>query len=119
MSDGRNFAALDWVVHEIVETLRQAREALEAYVENPEDEARLRFCLTHIHQVHGSLQMVEFHGAAMMAEEMESLTQAMIEGRVASDVEAQVVIMRAFLQFSIYLDKVKTNRRDNPLIVLR
>src|SRR5690625_2120991 len=62
--------------------------------------------------------MVEFHGAAMMAEEMESLTQAMIEGRVASDAEAQEVLMRAILQFPIYLEKVKTNRRDNPLIVL-
>lgn len=118
MSDSRNFAALDWVVHEIVETLRQAREALEAYVGDPKDEARLRFCLTHIHQVHGSLQMVEFYGAAMMAEEMESLTQAMLEGRVASSEEAQEVLMRAILQFPIYLEKVKSTRRDNPLMVL-
>ena len=118
MSDSRNFVALDWVVHEIVETLTEARDALESYVANPRDQARLRFCLTHIHQVHGSLQMVEFHGAAMMAEEMEYLAQAMLEDRTANSAEAQEVLMRAIVQFPVYLENVKVSRRDNPLSLL-
>jgi len=118
MADNRNFAALDWLIHEIGETLKEARQALEAYVENPKDTVRIRFCLTHIHQVHGSLQMVEFFGAAMLAEEMEKLTQAMIQGSVANSAEAQEVLMRAILQFPVYLDQVKTTRKDNPLVVL-
>ncbi len=118
MTDSRNFAALDWVIHEIIDTLKEARDALESYVENPRDEARLRFCLTHIHQVRGSLQMVEFYGAAMMAEEMENLAQAMINDSVANTAEAQEVLMRAILQFPVYLEKVKASRRDNPLMVL-
>ena len=118
MADNRNFAALDWLIHEIGETLKEARQALEAYVENPKDSVRIRFCLTHIHQVHGSLQMVEFFGAAMLAEEMEKLTQAMIQGAVANPAEAQEVLMRAILQFPVYLDQVKATRKDNPLVVL-
>ncbi|GGY82601.1 hypothetical protein GCM10011613_29300 [Cellvibrio zantedeschiae] len=118
MADNRNFAALDWLIHEIGETLKEARQALEAYVENPKDAVRIRFCLTHIHQVHGSLQMVEFFGAAMLAEEMEKLTQAMIQGAVANPAEAQEVLMRAILQFPVYLDQVKATRKDNPLVVL-
>lgn len=118
MADNRNFAALDWLIHEIGETLKEARQALEAYVENPKDAVRIRFCLTHIHQVHGSLQMVEFFGAAMLAEEMEKLTQAMIQGSVSNTAEAQEVLMRAILQFPVYLDQVKATRKDNPLIVL-
>ncbi|HTF98949.1 MAG TPA: Hpt domain-containing protein, partial [Cellvibrio sp.] len=118
MADNRNFAALDWLIHEISETLKEARQSLESYVENPKDAARIRFCLTHIHQVHGSLQMVEFYGAAMLASEMEQLTQAMIAGRVANASEAQEVLMRAILQFPLYLDQVKATRKDNPLIVL-
>jgi chemosensory pili system protein ChpA (sensor histidine kinase/response regulator) len=118
MADNRNFAALDWLIHEISETLKEARQALEAYVENPKDTVRIRFCLTHIHQVHGSLQMVEFFGAAMLAEEMERLTQAMIQGAVANASEAQEVLMRAILQFPAYLEQVKNTRKDNPLIVL-
>ncbi|HSC66551.1 MAG TPA: Hpt domain-containing protein, partial [Cellvibrio sp.] len=118
MADNRNFAALDWLIHEISETLKEARQALESYVENPKDTARIRFCLTHIHQVHGSLQMVEFYGAAMLASEMEQLTQAMIANTVANNSEAQEVLMRAILQFPLYLDQVKASRKDNPLVVL-
>jgi chemosensory pili system protein ChpA (sensor histidine kinase/response regulator) len=83
MADTHDFLALDWVKGEIEETLRQAQHALEAHVENPEDQTRLRFCLTYLHQVYGTLQMVEFYGAALLAEEMEHLTQAMINGKVA------------------------------------
>lgn len=118
MADNRNFAALEWVTGEIDETLKQARQALEAYVENPQDSTRIRFCLTHIHQVHGSLQMVEFYGAALMAEEMENLAEAMMNDRVKNVEEAQEVLMRAILQFPLYLDKVQSTRRDHPVMVL-
>ncbi len=118
MADNRNYAALDWLINEISETLKEARQSLESYVENPSDTSRIRFCLTHIHQVHGSLQMVEFYGAAMLANEMEQLTQSMIAGRVNNATEAQEVLMRSILQFPIYLEQVKQTRRDNPLIVL-
>jgi len=114
MADNRNFAALDWVVGEIDETLKQARQSLEAYVENPQDSTRIRFCLTHIHQVHGSLQMVEFFGAALLAEEMEAIAQALMNGEVSNDAEAHEVLMRAILQLPIYLEQVKSKRNDDP-----
>jgi len=118
MADNRSYAALEWVIGEIGETLKQARQALEAYVENTEDTTRIRFCLTHIHQVHGSLQMVEFYGAALLAEEMENLAQSLMNKSVRSEVEAQEVLMRAILQMPVYLDQVKSNRKDNPSSVL-
>src|SRR5690554_2404688 len=118
MADNHNFASLDWVINEIGETLNQARQSLELYVQDPRDKTRIRFCLTHIHQVRGSLLMVEFFGAAMLAEEMELLTQAMINDTVDNLAEGQEVLMRAILQFPIYLNQVKTSREDNPLVVL-
>lgn len=118
MGDNRSYAALEWVIGEIGETLKQARQALEAYVENTEDTTRIRFCLTHIHQVHGSLQMVEFYGAALLAEEMENLAQALMNKSVRNEVEAQEVLMRAILQLPVYLDQVKSSRKDNPSAVL-
>ena len=114
MADSRNFAALEWVIGEIDETLKQARQSLEAYVENPQDSTRIRFCLTHIHQVHGSLQMVEFFGAALLAEEMEAIAQALMNGEVSNTAEAHEVLMRAILQLPIYLDQVKAKRNDDP-----
>lgn len=63
MGDRHDYVALEWVKGEIAETLKQARQALEAFVENPQDPTRMRFCLTYVHQVQGTLQMVEFYGA--------------------------------------------------------
>lgn len=118
MGDNRSYAALEWVIGEIGETLKQARQALEAYVDNTEDTTRIRFCLTHIHQVHGSLQMVEFYGAALLAEEMENLAKALMNKGVRNESEAQEVLMRAILQLPVYLNQVKSSRKDNPAAVL-
>lgn len=118
MSDKHSFLALDWVKGEIEETLKQARQALEAFVENPEDEAQMRFCLAYLHQVLGTLQMVEFYGAALLAEEMEALCQALIAGKVARVADGQEVLMRAILQLPPYLERVKESRRDLPVVLL-
>ncbi|PKM29532.1 MAG: hybrid sensor histidine kinase/response regulator [Gammaproteobacteria bacterium HGW-Gammaproteobacteria-11] len=118
MGDRHDYVALDWVKGEISETLNQARQALEAFVENPGDSTRLRFCLTYIHQVHGTLQMVEFYGAALLAEEMEKLAQALMHGAVSRENEALDVLMQGILQLPTYLDRVQSGRRDLPLVLL-
>ncbi|MGA6098131.1 Hpt domain-containing protein, partial [Stutzerimonas marianensis] len=118
MGDRHDYVALEWVKGEIAETLKQARQALEAFVENPQDSTRMQFCLTYVHQVHGTLQMVEFFGAALLAEEMEQLARALMEGRVASQTEALEVLMQAILQMPVYLDRIQTARRDLPMVVL-
>ncbi len=118
MGDKRNFAVLEWVIGEINDTLNEARNALEAYVENPKDSTRMRFCLTHIHQVHGSLQMVEFHGASLLAEEMEQLAQAIVNNNISNAPEAHEVLMRSLLQLPTYLEHVKLQKEDHPGVVL-
>jgi len=118
MGDRHDYVALEWVKGEIAETLYQARQALEAYVENREDRARLNFCLTYVHQVHGTLRMVELHGAALLTEEMERLTQALLDGSIGEDGEALQVLMQAILQLPVYLDRVHASRSDQPLLLL-
>jgi len=118
MGDRHDYVALEWVKGEIAETLKQARQALESYVENPQDPTRMGFCLAYIHQVRGTLQMVEFYGAALLAEEMEHLTQALIDQRVTSQGEALEVLMQAILQLPVYLDRIQSARRDLPMVVL-
>ncbi|MFT7559895.1 MAG: chemosensory pili system protein ChpA (sensor histidine kinase/response regulator) [Flavobacteriales bacterium] len=118
MGEQRNYAALDWVMGEIEETLNEARQALEAYVADTKDTTRLRFCITHIHQVRGSLQIVEFRGASLLAEEMEFLAQAIMDQKVTNDSDAQEVLMRSLLQLPIYLDHVKVYREDSALAIL-
>lgn len=118
MGDRHDYVALEWVKGEIAETLKQARQALEAFVENPQDASRMRFCQTYVHQVLGTLQMVEFFGAALLAEEMEHLAGAMIDGRVTNQGEALEVLMQSILQLPVYLDRIQAARRDLPMVVL-
>ncbi len=113
-ADKRNFTALDWVAGEIGETLKQASDALEAYVGNTGDATRIRFCLNHLHQVYNILQMVELHGGALLAEEMEKLAQSLIDKAVVNSTDAHEVLMRAILQLPVYLDRVKAARCDDP-----
>ncbi len=118
MTEQHHIIALDWVKGEIEETLKQARQALESYVENSADPTRLRFCLAYLHQVHGTLQMVELYGAALLAEEMEAVCLSLLNGQVTRTEEAQEVLMRAMLQVPAYLDHIRTSRRDLPMILM-
>jgi len=113
-----DYIALEWVKGEIEETLQQAQQALEAYVENTQDRTRLNFCLSYLHQVHGTLQMVEFYGAALLAEEMEALAKVLAEGDVANESDVLEVLMQAILQLPSYLEHIKVGRRDLPVVLL-
>ncbi|WP_273205700.1 Hpt domain-containing protein [Marinobacter subterrani] len=118
MGNHHDSIALDWVRGEIQDTLTQGQHALEAYVENRDDTARLRFCLNYLHQVHGTLQMVELYGAALLTEEMEKLTQAVLNETVASVDEAVEVLMQAILQLPQYLEHLASSQDDFPMVLL-
>ncbi|MFQ3171576.1 MAG: chemosensory pili system protein ChpA (sensor histidine kinase/response regulator) [Oleispira sp.] len=113
-----DYIALEWVKGEIEETLQQAQQALEAYVENTQDHTRLKFCLSYLHQVHGTLQMVEFYGAALLAEEMEALAKVLVAGDAANEEDVLEVLMHAILQLPGYLEHIKVGRRDLPVVLL-
>ena len=109
---------LSWVKSEIDETLKQARTALEAYVEEPDDESRLQFCFNYLHQVRGTLQMVELYGATMAAEEMEILCQALLDKQVSNRDDAFEVLMRGILQLPDYLEHLLAGHKDIPVVLM-
>jgi len=113
-----DYSTLSWVKEEIDETMKQARLALEEYVENQDDATQLRFCVTYIHQVYGTLQMVELYGASLFAEEMELLIQALLANEVPRKDDAHEVLMRAILQLPDYLERIQCGMKDNPLILM-
>lgn len=118
MADRHDYVALEWVKGEIAETLKQARKFLEAFVASPDDSPAMDACLDAIHQVHGSLQMIEFYGAALLAEEIEQLALALKQDRVSRHAEAVQLLTLALGQLPVYLDRIHSARRDLPLVVL-
>jgi chemosensory pili system protein ChpA (sensor histidine kinase/response regulator) len=109
---------LAWVKGEIDETLKQARLALEAYVEDPDDQSQLEFCISYVHQVFGTLQMVELLGAALFAEEVEKFAVALRDGKIENREQAFDLLMRAILQLPDYLESLLAGKQDNPISLL-
>jgi len=109
---------LSWVKSEIDQTMESARRALETYVENTQDESQLRFCVNYLHQVYGTLQMVELYGAGMLANELERLSNALISNHVKNRNDAYEVMMRGMMQLPDYLERLQQGAADYPIILL-
>jgi chemosensory pili system protein ChpA (sensor histidine kinase/response regulator) len=118
LHDGIDFTTLNWVKQELDDTLKQARQALEAYVEDPADSSLMRFCATYLHQVQGTLRMVELYGAAMVVEEMERVALALLDGQIKPQDETYAVLMRGIVQLPDYLERLQSGHKDIPIVLL-
>ena len=118
LRDAMSHAALGWVKPELDETLRQVRSEVEYFVEDPADTSRMRFCAGYLHQVQGTLRMVELYAPAMVAEELEQLANAVREGVVTDRDEACATLMRGTVLLPDYLERLQNGHRDIPIVLL-
>lgn len=118
LQDHIDFTTLQWVKPELDETLSAAREALESYVESPDHRAAMTECAAHLHQVHGTLKMVELYGAAMVTAEMETLSKALLDDSITYREEAYASLMRGMMQLPDYLERLSSGHRDVPVVLL-
>ncbi|WP_367380081.1 Hpt domain-containing protein [Stenotrophomonas cyclobalanopsidis] len=118
LRDAMSHAALGWVKPELDETLRQVRHEVEYFVEDPADGSRMRICAGYLHQVQGTLRMVELYAPAMVAEELEQLAVAVGEGRVTDRDEACATLMRGSVLLPDYLERLQNGHRDIPIVLM-
>ena len=108
------------VAKELAATLNDARAALEAHAERPDQRALLEKCADQLHSAHGVLRLVEVYGAALLAEEMEHVTRYLLIS--GSDQKRQIdgldALMRAMVQLPTYLERVLSGGRDLALVLL-
>src|SRR5450432_3719692 len=111
---------LHLVAKELAATLGDARAALEAYAERPDQRVLLEKCAEHLHLAHGVLRLVEVYGAALLAEEMEQVTRYLLDA--GNDQKRQVdgldALMRSMVQLPTYLERVLSGGRDLALVLL-
>jgi len=118
MAQQQDYVALEWVKGEIGQTLKQAQQSLEAFAEKSKDRTALRFCLAHVHQIKGSLQMVEAHALVQLAADMEALILALEAGSTTDSGEALQVLMQAVLQLPLWLEQLSSGHNDLTLRML-
>ncbi|MBD9478474.1 Hpt domain-containing protein [Pseudoxanthomonas sp. PXM02] len=118
LREAMSHAVLGWVKPELDETLRLVRQEIEAFVETPSDTSRMRFCAGYLHQVQGTLRMVELYAPAMVAEELELLAKALQDGTAGDRDEACATLMRGAVLLPDYLERLQEGHRDIPIVLL-
>ena len=111
---------LQAAAREVNIALTEARSALEAYVEQSNDSELLRRCADELHQVRGALRVLEIHGGALLAEEMEQVARYLAGhgGPQRNQPEALDALMRSIVQLPGYLERVHAGGRDMTLVLL-
>src|SRR5574343_301552 len=108
---------LTWVKGEIDQALERAEEAFGQYVAEA-DVTRLKFCRTHVHQVHGALSIVSLDGVTQITESLEALIEAVEDGRQAADEAVVAAIHSAMAGVRTYLDELIAGETNQPLRLL-
>ena len=105
---------LTWVKGEIDLALERAAEALGQH-ELTGDATQLRFCRTHIHQVHGALSIVGLDGVTQVIESIEALTGALEDSRLQSTTGVLATLTDAIESIRRYLDDLIAGEPNQPL----
>ncbi len=111
------YNSLSWVKAQLDDVVSDAQTNLSEYIENKTDE-NLENCIEHLQLIYGTLQMVEIYGAAMLAEEMQLTTVALLAGDVERAEDTYDVLMRAMLQLPDYLEGIQSGKKDAPIALM-
>ena len=106
-------STFSWVKGEIDESLKQTRLALETFAGNPDDTSQLRMGLAFLHQVSGTLQMVELDGAARLANEVEQVCEGLIDGKIPPVEENLEILSRGVLSLTTYIARLHAGYPDS------
>ncbi len=113
MSGTQGYVALEWIRGELGNTLHNAQVGLEAVSESADAATSMRTCLTAIHQVHGTLKMVQLEGPTQMTAEMEQVAQSLMNNSITEVRLAQETLMQAIIQLPAYLDRLHREQEDS------
>ncbi|MCK5718406.1 MAG: hypothetical protein KAH84_00500 [Thiomargarita sp.] len=112
------YSALTWVKSTIDESLKQTRQALEQFVEYPSDTAPLQQCVNWLHEIYGTLKLLELQTAALLVQEIELTIKSLIAGKIENNETTYDILMRALIQLPNYLDHLAIVQRDIPLALI-
>ncbi|CBL45252.1 Conserved hypothetical protein [gamma proteobacterium HdN1] len=110
--------SLNIVKDQLDESLRLAETSLEQYLDEPEDEHRLRTCIEELVQIKGVLKLIELHGAAMLSEEMLELINMLLVGQSKERDHSLGILSGALMVLSKYLEYVQLQQYSLPVLLV-
>ncbi len=113
-----DYATLRWVKEGMDETILLARQALEEYVSAGFSGDGIQVYLKHVHQLLGTLRMVQVYGAGMLVEEMERVARLLADGAFSGSERIAESLMLGLVQLPPYLQRLEKGEPDIPLVLL-
>ena len=113
-----DYATLRWVKEGMDETILLARQALETYVQEGFRGDGIQEYLKHVHQLLGTLRMVQVYGAGMLVEEMERVAKLLAKGELQGNERLAESLMLGLIQLPPYLNRLEKGEPDIPLVLL-
>src|SRR5262245_6000752 len=96
-----NATLLSWINAEVDQALKTVRDNIAKVTVKPEDDAALRVCPDHLHQVSGALRMVGLAGATRFCEAIEvsfpAIAQAPRNGTAIGVIDRAVHALKEFV----------------------
>jgi len=109
---------LAWIKAEVEETLKEVYHVPDEFAGNLDNTAPIQSCIEPLRRVRGAVEMVDIHGATMLALELEHLAQALLENEVKHKRDAAECLAAGMLQLPGYLESLYHGQPDIPLILL-
>lgn len=117
-----NLSSLRIIREELDATLQRGSGEFEAYLADPGNPVALSQCRQDIAQIGGTLRLIQFPGAALLADEMAAsvsmLMEAVAAGQAAAHEATLSALSHAFVALPRYLDFVVQQRSELPILVL-
>lgn len=113
-----NYNALMWLQDELQQSLAHALSAMNSYIDGESEPKALSNCVESLYQVKGTLDMVNIHGAAMLADEMQQTVIALRDNKLQSKEQAEDALVRSLLLLPNYLKLLNDDFEDHPLSLL-
>lgn len=111
-------ASLNLVKEQIDESLSIAEANLEQYVEEPDNDSRLRASIEQFSQIKGVFKLINLPGAAMLSEELEHLGQRIVSRRQQNNERELATISGSIMLLVHYLEYVEVKKRALPVLLI-
>lgn len=111
-------ASLNIVKDQLDESLKLAESSLEQYLEEPDNDGRLRACIEQLVQVKGVLRLIELLGAAMLTDEIIELVNLVLANRARDRDHALGTLSGALMVLNKYLEYVQLQQQSLPVLLI-
>lgn len=113
-----NMNSLALVRDELEATMQRAAGEFEAYLLDPANTEALANCCTDLVQIAGTLRLIEFGGAALLADEMRNAAADIGSAGGAAAEALSGTLSHAFFALPRYIEMVATRHVGHPMLVI-